>query len=54
MVKTETLKKSMFCYGTKLFNNLPKDIKEIDFLLIFKSKLRGFYRSTLLSRSTYW
>ena len=45
MVKTETLKKSMFYYGTKLFNNLPKDIKEVNSLLIFKSKLRDFYRS---------
>ena len=47
MIKTETLKKSMFYYGTKLFNKLRKDIKEVNSLLIFKSKLRDFYLSWL-------
>jgi hypothetical protein len=40
--KTETYKKSVINTGTKVYNNLPKFLKEIDDYKAFKKELKRF------------
>jgi hypothetical protein len=47
--KTEIYKKSVTNIGTKIYNNLPGFIKEIDYYNTFKKELKQF----LLLRTFY-
>jgi hypothetical protein len=40
--KTEIYKKSVINMGTKVYNNLPKCLKEIDYYKVFKKELKLF------------
>ena len=42
-VRTESARKSCFFSGATLYNSLPSSLKEVNSLLIFKSKLKEFF-----------
>ena len=41
-VHTESAKKGCFYSGAQAFNNLPPNLKELESLLMFKTKLKDF------------
>lgn len=45
LVKTETAKKSLYFQGPHCFNELPRDIRSLESIVIFKSKLREHFSS---------
>jgi len=47
--KTEIYKKSVINMGTKVYNNVPKYLKEIDYYKAFKRELKLF-----LLRQTFY
>ena len=34
--RTETVRKSFYCNGSKLFNDIPNELKDINSVMIFK------------------
>lgn len=46
-VRTETvsLGKSFYFNGSKLFNNIPNKMKDLNSVMIFKTRILEFYRS---------
>ena len=43
-IKLECTKKAFFYMGTKIYNNLPLDIRKIDDFKIFKLKLDEYFK----------
>ena len=44
-VKTETAKRSLYFQGPHCYNELPSDIRSLESIVIFKSKLREHFLS---------
>ena len=44
-VRTETARKSFYFNGSKLFNNIPSEMKDFKSVVIFKTRILEFYRS---------
>ena len=44
-VKTETAKKYFYFNGSKLFNNIPSEMKDFKSVVIFKTRFLELYRS---------
>lgn len=44
-VRTETAGKSFYFNGSKLFNDIPNELKDLNSLMIFKTRILEFYRS---------
>ena len=45
LVKTETVKRSLYFQGPHCFNELPRDIRSLEWIVIFKFKLREHFLS---------
>ena len=44
-VRTETARKSFYFNGSKLFNDIPNELKDINLVMIFKTRILELYRS---------
>jgi len=44
-VRTETARKSFYFNGSKLFNNIPREMKDFKSVVIFKTRILELYRS---------
>ena len=44
-VRTETARKSFYFNGSKLFNDIPNEMKDLNSVMIFKTHILQFYRS---------
>lgn len=44
-VRTETVRKSCYFKGSKLFNDIPNEMKDLNSIMIFKTCILEFYRS---------
>ena len=44
-VKTETARKYFYFNGSKLFNNIPSEMKDFKSVVIFKTRVLELYRS---------
>ena len=44
-VRTETARKSFYFNGSKLFNDIPNEMKDLNSVMIFKTRILEFYRS---------
>ena len=45
LVKTETAKRSLYFQGPYCFNELPREIRSLESIVTFKSKLREHFLS---------
>ena len=46
-VRTETARKAFYFNGSKLFNNIPIEMKEYNSVVIFKNRILEFFRSSV-------
>ena len=44
LMRTETARKSFYFNGSKLFNNIPNEMKDFNSVMIFKTRILEFYR----------
>ena len=44
-VKIETARKSFYYNGSKIFNDIPNELKDLNSVMIFKTRILEFYRS---------
>ena len=44
-VRNETARKSFYFKGSKLFNDIPNEMKDLNSVMIFKTRIVEFYRS---------
>ena len=44
-VRTETARKSFYFIGSKLFNDVPNELRDINSVMIFKIRILEFCRS---------
>ena len=44
-VRNETARKSFYFKGSKLFNDIPNEMKDLNSFMIFKTGIVEFYRS---------
>ena len=44
-VRTETARKSFYFKGSKLFNDIPNEMKDLNSVMIFKTRILEFFRS---------
>ena len=43
--RTETARKSFYFNGSKLFNDVPNEMKDLNSVMVFKTHILEFYRS---------
>ena len=44
-VRTETARKSSYFNGSRLFNDIPNELEDINSVMIFKARILEFYES---------
>ena len=42
-MRTETARQSCYFNGSKLFNEIPNEMKDLNSVLIFKTRILGFF-----------